>query len=246
MCACVPRASSSASATPTGSLAPILYFNCSRLYIQNTYLHIEHRKSGSPALSPPLGPYLPRTISQKFYHQSSQPTASRRRLDASGVHHNGGSSRIRLRCVRVAGQMIGGQKILSQQSALRAADLIFNQISLPRSVKSGEITFRRFDWTVIRAGLDLGRIRDGSVPAGGPRHSCATKSIHREQNEVWQDPTRHGRCPIASMERIHGRLQAAQAGDQSRGGGPGCARDQNQLTLLEHPICRTPSAVGLD
>ena len=96
-CACVPRASSSASATPTGSLAPILYFNCSRLYIQNTYLHIEHRKSGSPALSPPLGPYLPRTISQ-IYHQSSQPTASRRRLDASGVHHNGGSSRIRLRC----------------------------------------------------------------------------------------------------------------------------------------------------
>ena len=79
-----------------------------------------------------------------------------------------------------------------------------------------------------------------------PRRTCATKSIHREQNEVWQDPTRHGRCPIASMERIHGRLQAAQAGDQSRGGGPGCARDQNQLTLLEHPICRTPSAVGLD
>ena len=67
--------------------------------------------------------------------------------------------------VRVAGQMIGGQKILSQQSALLAADLIFNQISLPRSVKSGEITFRRFDWTVIRTGLDLGRIRDGSVPA---------------------------------------------------------------------------------
>lgn len=113
-------------------------------------------------------------------------------------------------------------------------------------VKTGEIAFRRFDGEGHPAQLDLARILWWASSDRRPRRTCATKSIHREQNEVWQDPTRHGRCPIASMERIHGRLQAAQAGDQSRGGGPGCARDQNQLTsYMPHALDGRPRLTGI-